>query len=309
MLSPQALGCDWRLLLVSKQTCVGQLAGKHDVYQLNKIAVLPLSDTETPDLDLDLCKMHHFGMRQTDRITQNSDGQGKSLVKALNTIKSAAENVVPKKKEEKDKNLKEKFEKRILEELIKMYNESDSFYYCKSHDLTNTIQRQYGSNYDNDLDLWQRCDKRFFWNLHMMQELMEIKTDLSSHWILPIMHGCIDIHHCCMDFNESTRDLSPVMPKPSKDPISYCLILISRRSRHRAGTRSKRRGLDDAGACANYVETEQIIEFSHHRVSFVQVRGSIPVYWSQTGVKYRPPPKLDKVLTRSKVFDSYLDQS
>ena len=38
----------------------------------------------------------------------------------------------------------------------------------------------------------------------------------------------------------------------------------------------------------------QIIEFGHHRVSFVQVRGSIPVYWSQTGVKYRPPPKLDK---------------
>lgn len=41
--------------------------------------------------------MHHFGMRQTDRITQNSDGQGKSLQKAFNTIKSAAENVRPKK--------------------------------------------------------------------------------------------------------------------------------------------------------------------------------------------------------------------
>ena len=41
--------------------------------------------------------MHHFGIRQTDRITQNADGQGKSLQKTWNTIRSAAENVKPRK--------------------------------------------------------------------------------------------------------------------------------------------------------------------------------------------------------------------
>ncbi|XP_060589408.1 phosphatidylinositide phosphatase SAC2-like [Ruditapes philippinarum] len=290
---------EWKLLLISKQTCVGKLEGEHDVFQINKITVLSLSDTEPAEVDLDLCKMHHFGIRQTDRITQNADGQGKSLQKTWNTIKSAAENVKPKKKVVKDK---EKFERRILEELIKMYNESNTFYYCKTHDLTNTIQRQSSSSYDSTLQLWQRCDRRFFWNLHMVKELTDLTQqdndtlELASHWILPVVQGCIDIQSCVLDFNESSKDLSPVMPKPAKDPISYTMILISRRSRHRAGTRSKRRGLDETGACANYVETEQIIEFSHHRVSFVQVRGSIPVFWSQTGVKYRPPPKLDKGL-------------
>ncbi|XP_053406401.1 phosphatidylinositide phosphatase SAC2-like [Mercenaria mercenaria] len=237
---------EWRLLLISKQTCVGRLGGEHDVYQINKITVLSLSDSEPAEVDLDLCKMHHFGIRQTDRITQNADGQGKSLQKTWNTIKSAAENVKPRKKDVKDR---EKFERRILEELIKMYNESNSFYYCKTHDLTNSIQSQASSSYNRTLELWQRCDTRFFWNLHMVKEL----TDLTEQ-------------------NDNMQEYKEMSQ----------------------GTRSKRRGLDETGACANYVETEQIIEFSHHRVSFVQVRGSIPVFWSQTGVKYRPPPKLDK---------------
>ena len=72
------------------------------------------------------------------------------------------------------------------------------------------------------------------------------------------------------------------------------LLLISRRSRHRAGTRYKKRGVDDQGYVANYVETEQCLLMGTHVFSFVQVRGSVPVYWSQPGFKYRPPPQLDK---------------
>lgn len=52
--------------------------------------------------------------------------------------------------------------------------------------------------------------------------------------------------------------------------------------------RYKRRGIDENGHVANYVETEQILSFGEHQMAFVQVRGSIPVYWSQPGFKYRP---------------------
>lgn len=75
---------------------------------------------------------------------------------------------------------------------------------------------------------------------------------------------------------------------------TFTLSLISRRSRFRAGTRYKRRGVDEDGKCANYVETEQIVAYQSHIVSFVQVRGSVPVFWSQPGYKYRPPPRIDK---------------
>lgn len=72
------------------------------------------------------------------------------------------------------------------------------------------------------------------------------------------------------------------------------LLLVSRRSRHRAGTRYKRRGVDELGYVANYVETEQCLLFGDHVLSFVQVRGSVPVFWSQPGFKYRPPPQIDR---------------
>lgn len=58
--------------------------------------------------------------------------------------------------------------------------------------------------------------------------------------------------------------------------------------------RYKRRGIDEDGNVANYVETEQILSFGGYQMAFTIVRGSVPVYWSQPGYKYRPPPKLDR---------------
>lgn len=48
------------------------------------------------------------------------------------------------------------------------------------------------------------------------------------------------------------------------------------------------------GNCANFVETEQIIDYLSDKISFVQVRGSIPLYWSQTpNVRFRPAMTID----------------
>jgi hypothetical protein len=51
--------------------------------------------------------------------------------------------------------------------------------------------------------------------------------------------------------------------------------------RHRTGARFWVRGSDIDGYCANYVEIEQLIISQDATFSFVQVRGSIPVLWSQ----------------------------
>lgn len=61
-----------------------------------------------------------------------------------------------------------------------------------------------------------------------------------------------------------------------------------------AGMRYKRRGVDNNGNVANYVETEQLIHVHNHTLSFVQTRGSVPVFWSQVGYRYNPRPRLDK---------------
>ena len=38
----------------------------------------------------------------------------------------------------------------------------------------------------------------------------------------------------------------------------------------------------------------QILEAGSHQVSYVMVRGSVPVFWTQPGYKYRPPPIIEE---------------
>lgn len=82
------------------------------------------------------------------------------------------------------------------------------------------------------------------------------------------------------------------------------LCLISRKSRFRAGTRYFRRGIDHEGHVANFNETEQILLVEDQttsevhpplggtfaaKLSFVQIRGSIPVYWAEVNtLMYKP---------------------
>jgi hypothetical protein len=75
------------------------------------------------------------------------------------------------------------------------------------------------------------------------------------------------------------------------------LCLISRRSRFRAGTRYFRRGIDHEGHVANFNETEQIVLISSQGVaedvsqtlSFVQIRGSVPVFWAEVStLRFKP---------------------
>lgn len=292
---------DWRLILIKQKSVVGSVLEDHQIYKVNKIIVVPLSDADPQELDLDLCNVHHFGIRKPKTISQTGIQQ-KQLQNAWKTIKSGMDNVKPKKKDVKDK---EKFVRRIMEELQKMFTDSDSFYYSETFDLTTSLQRQHSEGYQSNkhLPLWQQVDPRFFWNRHMVDELIQADRDpelekLYSHWIIPVIQGYVQIENCVLDFTQSsssTLDLSPDYGNSRHlEPLEYQLGIISRRSIHRAGTRTKMRGLDETGACANYVETEQIIRFSHHVVSFLQIRGSIPVFWSQSGYKYRPPPRLTK---------------
>ena len=77
----------------------------------------------------------------------------------------------------------------------------------------------------------------------------------------------------------------------------YLLTIISRRSTKRSGLRYLRRGIDDEGNCANTVETEQILsspqwDRSRPLRSFIQVRASIPLYFSQTPYAFKPVPSM-----------------
>ena len=81
-----------------------------------------------------------------------------------------------------------------------MYNETDSFYYCETYDLSNSVQRQYSKDYHKDSELWRRTDERFFWNLHMLQELIDVQVSpgyIYSHICLLISILCFLITLYC----------------------------------------------------------------------------------------------------------------
>jgi hypothetical protein len=148
------------------------------------------------------------------------------------------------------------------------------FYFSYSFDITHTLQRRYRlfgmKSQFCSMPLHERADERFMWNAHLMQDLVVLPE--LHRFIVPIIHGFVCIKKGVINGN----------------CLNICLI--SRRSTQRAGVRYYRRGIDNAGSVANYVETEQIIFYGGNSMSFVQTRGSIPLHWSQRPcLKYKPP--------------------
>jgi hypothetical protein len=89
------------------------------------------------------------------------------------------------------------------------------------------------------------------------------------------------------------------------------LTLISRLSSRRAGTRFNARGIDDDGNVANFVETETILWVPPGiAFSYVQVRGSVPIFWEQATGFLPGQQKID--VTRSieatqHAFDKHIE--
>ena len=58
----------------------------------------------------------------------------------------------------KENKERERMERRLLDELYKVFMDSDSFYYSMTYDLTNTVQRQ-GASGKSDLPLWKQVGR------------------------------------------------------------------------------------------------------------------------------------------------------
>jgi phosphatidylinositol 4-phosphatase len=122
-----------------------------------------------------------------------------------------------------------------------------------------------------------KSNDRFFWNSYLMTRLKESakKVNEIGRFILPIVCGFF-----------FTKTIA------YRQQFSY--YLISRRSRFRAGARYHSRGIDEEGNVSNFVETEQVVICNGLTYSYVQLRGSIPLFWQQqVGLGYKPKLVLD----------------
>ncbi|KAL4161706.1 hypothetical protein PRNP1_002258 [Phytophthora ramorum] len=151
------------------------------------------------------------------------------------------------------------------------------FYFSYSYDITHTLQHNMTTEHSDPAEM-------FTWNSYLTRELRVcLSGGAAADLVVPLVLGCYEQRKCSV-FGRLVS-----------------VVLLARRSRHFAGTRYLKRGVADTGKAANDVETEQIIEdesmgpgkFS----SFVQHRGSIPVFWSQetSATLPKPPIVLNRV--------------
>ncbi|KAF9076927.1 inositol polyphosphate phosphatase [Rhodocollybia butyracea] len=161
---------------------------------------------------------------------------------------------------------------------------SGTFYYAidSGWDLSSRLTRRLAQGMRDSNDI-ANYDDRFVWNEFIARSLLDFRERLdpyerdefdSCQFVILTIQGYVGV-------------FSMALPAPPTNgaPAIATLSLISRLGWKRAGTRFNTRGVDDDGNCANFVETETIFSNDQHCVSYVQVRGSVPLFWEQQGLQ------------------------
>ncbi|CCE66312.1 hypothetical protein TPHA_0P01540 [Tetrapisispora phaffii CBS 4417] len=176
-----------------------------------------------------------------------------------------------------------------------------TFYFSYTYDITNTLQtnllrQKLTAANRGDISIPTGIydyNEMFMWNQNLLSPLFDC-LDTVFDWFQVILHGFIDQVNILIS---------------SK---SVYVTMVARRSRHFAGARFLKRGVNKEGYVANEVETEQIVSdmmltsfhssregfFDSDRyTSFVQHRGSIPLYWTQdsSNLTAKPPIEVNLV--------------
>ncbi|RKP25548.1 SacI homology domain-containing protein [Syncephalis pseudoplumigaleata] len=209
-------------------------------------------------------------MDRTGEINVQAFPRASTIATALRMLRGNAQN------EPRDE--KEALDMRVIRELMALFA-NNGFYLSYGLEITQSLQQIMQRAKDaTSTPLWQRLDE----------------------WILPVMQGYMHVECCKIESNE------------------FEFVLISRRSRERAGTavdcarmRYERRGVDESGNVANFVETEQAVfrDNTPHFVSFLQTRGSIPLFWSQSPYRLRPTPIIERTpADNALAFQRHMEQ-
>ncbi|PKA66909.1 Phosphoinositide phosphatase SAC8 [Apostasia shenzhenica] len=182
----------------------------------------------------------------------------------------------------------EKRDEEYFMSLLRIIESTPGLYYSYELDLTLNLQRAYKLDEGRLLKpLWKQADPRFVWNRNLLEDLIECKLDA---FIIPFIQG--NILAICFTIKDSLAKVT----------------LISRRCNRRLGTRMWRRGANLEGDAANFIETEQLLEFQGFRASFLQVRGSVPLLWEQiVDLSYKPRLKIINLEEAAKVVERHFN--
>ncbi|OIW28528.1 hypothetical protein CONLIGDRAFT_576879 [Coniochaeta ligniaria NRRL 30616] len=193
-----------------------------------------------------------------------------------------------------------------------LFGSSRSFFFSYDYDITRSALNTTSAPL---VPLHEHADPQFFWNRNIIRPFLDAGADAFA---LPLMQGFVGQRSFVVDSQPPQTDDGPAKDSVELSSIpadadrkaeptqseqgqlrasqkQFDITIISRRSVKRAGMRFLRRGVDEEGNVANSVESEQILSPSvwdptAKVFSFVQVRGSIPLFFTQSPYSLKPAP-------------------
>jgi hypothetical protein len=196
-----------------------------------------------------------------------------------------------------------------------LFGSSKTFYFAYDHDITRCMANPKIPETPL-VPLHEHVEPAYFWNRNIIQPFIDAGVDSLA---LPLMQGFVGQRTFVVDSHPpqddgankdsvelsdfaSSRAASPSPPEKATAEMrptekKFDITVISRRSVKRAGLRYLRRGIDEDGNVANSVESEQILSPADAAwdpnakvYSFVQTRGSIPLFFTQSPYSLKPVP-------------------
>lgn len=165
--------------------------------------------------------------------------------------------------------------------LYQVVDLTKNFFFSYTYDLTRSLQENFLTNTSQPFPP-PPFKNMFAWNFFLTRELEQCTSSSSRYnWVMPITHGAF-VQRKLNDYGRSLN-----------------VVLLARRSRHFAGTRYLKRGVSEQGKVANDVEHEQIVHDESKAASegifssYLQVRGSIPTFWTQETSLTLPKPPIE----------------
>lgn len=197
--------------------------------------------------------------------------------------------------------------------MFNVFIEKNKLYFSDCYDLTNNFHDNILKSQLHLKDSYIKAflKQQFCWNFH---HIINLKLNLNTN-----QKNGKERENTDNDTDCSGRPLQELHELSITPPIingyieikkieeyekEFVFILVARKDQRRTGMRFLCRGADKEGNCANFVETEQIIliydkshtfsgEADYQVISHLQVRGSVPVRWTQPS-NFHFVPKVNK---------------
>lgn len=179
---------------------------------------------------------------------------------------------------------------------LKKLLSTGGFYYSSNFDLTSTLQNRgldtHSLSFDNYND-------EYMWNSFMLHEVVQFRNRLDT----PLKEKLDDEGFLTTVIRGFAETFDAYLNR-----IKVAMTVISRQSWKRAGTRFNSRGIDDEGNVANFVETEFVLYSDKFCFSYIEIRGSVPIFWEQDTALINPKVQITRSEEATQpVFDSHFD--